>query len=152
MLLRLLAAEVHGEGRDDEGLALIERFLSEEVGVPGDAFLLDDASGLSPYDLLTPAAVVELLRWVRRQAWRDVFVAALAAPGRGTLRGWGRLPPLAAKTGTIRNSLALAGYLAPARAEPAIFACFLNHRGEESGALRAEMAAWLRRLAGELTP
>lgn len=152
MLLRQLALAVGGQARDDEGLDLVKGFLTAEVGVAEDAFVLDDASGLSPYDLLSPEAVVELLRHVWRQPWRDQFVAALAAPGRGTLRGWGRLPPLAAKTGTVRHSLALAGYLEPHGpsehgAEPVVFACFLNHRGEERAELRAEMTAWLNRWA-----
>lgn len=145
MLLRQLALAVHGEARDDEGLDLVEKLLTEEVGLAEDAFVLDDASGLSPYDLLSPEAVVGLLRYVRRQPWRDLFMASLASPGRGTLKGWGRLPPLAAKTGTIRHSLALAGYLEPGGREPVVFACFLNHRGEERTELRAEMTAWLQR-------
>ncbi len=151
MLLRLLAAEVHGAGRDDEGLALVERFLVDEVGLAEGSFVLDDASGLSPYDLLSPEAVVGLLGWVRRQPWHGVYVAALAAPGHGTLRAWGRLPPaLAAKTGTLRQTQALAGYLEPQSPEPVIFACFLNHREEEShGGLRAELAARLRRWAAQ---
>lgn len=145
MLLRLLAAEVRGEGRDDVGLELVQRFLVEQVGLAADAFVLDDASGLSPYDLLSPAAVIGLLRYVERQPWRDRFVASLAAPGRGTLRGWGPLPPLAAKTGTVRHSLALAGFLDPQGAEPTLFVCFLDHRADDRGSLRAEMTAWLRR-------
>lgn len=149
MLLRLLAAEVHGLGRDDEGLAIVEDFLTAEVGLPEGSFMLDDASGLSPYDLLSPEAVVGLLRYVWRQPWRDVFVASLATAGRGTLRAWGRLPALAAKTGTVRQSLAIAGYLDPQSSEPVIFAALLNHRSEERPILRSELAALIRRWASQ---
>lgn len=161
MLLRILAAEVRGVGRDDEGLAVVESFLEEEVGLEDDAFVLDDASGLSPYNLLSPEAVVGLLAWVRRQAWAEVYQGALAVPGRGTLKAWGRLPALAAKTGSIRQTVALAGYLQssppspqaglqPRSAEPVIFAAFLNHRQEERPALRAEIAAWLEKISGSM--
>ncbi len=147
MLLRLLAAEVRGEGRLDEGLEIEQQFLEEQVGLAPGTFVLDDASGLSPYNLLTPEAVVALLGYVRSQSWGEHFVGALATPGKGTLAPWGRLPPLAAKTGTIRNSLALAGYLDPGSPEPVVFACFFNHRAEASPVLRAEMAALVRRWA-----
>lgn len=147
MLLRLIAAEVLGEGRDDEGLELERRFLEDEVGLAPESFQLDDASGLSPYNLLTPEAVVELLRWVWRQPWRRHFVDALARPGTGTLEAWRGLPPtLAAKTGMIRDTVALAGYVErPAGGEPLAFACFLNHRPGDRGALRAEIVGLLRR-------
>jgi D-alanyl-D-alanine carboxypeptidase/D-alanyl-D-alanine-endopeptidase (penicillin-binding protein 4) len=145
MLLRLVAAEVLGEGRDDEGLELERELLEETVGLAPESFRLDDASGLSPYNLLAPAAAVELLRWVWRQPWRRHFVDALARPGRGTLDAWSGLPPVAAKTGMIRDTVALAGYLQPSAAEPVTFACFLNHRPGDRGVLRAEIAALLRR-------
>jgi D-alanyl-D-alanine carboxypeptidase/D-alanyl-D-alanine-endopeptidase (penicillin-binding protein 4) len=144
MLLRVLASEVGGEGRDTTGLELAEKFLVEVVGVPEDSFVLDDASGLSPYDLLTPSAVVRLLAWAWEQPWRAVFVEALAAPGEGTLGAWPGMPPVAAKTGTVRHSLALAGYLEPSSPRPVIFAVFLNHRPQERPGLRAEVARWLR--------
>ena len=146
MLLRVLAAEVKGEGRDTTGLELEERFLVEMVGLPEASFALDDASGLSPYNLLSPEAVVSLLRWAWTQPWRDNFLDALAAPGEGTLKinVWGRLPPLAAKSGTVQHSLALAGYLGPrSAAEPVVFAVFLNHRTDERAALRTEIVKLL---------
>jgi D-alanyl-D-alanine carboxypeptidase/D-alanyl-D-alanine-endopeptidase (penicillin-binding protein 4) len=144
MLLRVTAAEVSGAGRLDAGLELLRRFLEDEVGCPSDAFHLDDASGLSPYDLITPRAVVELLRYVRTQPWRDVFLGALARPGEGTLEVWRALPPVAAKTGSIRHTLALAGYLDPQSPEPVVFAVFLNHDRGERGPRRAEIARLLR--------
>lgn len=147
MLLRRVAAEVLGEGRDDEGLELERRFLEDAVGLAPESFQLDDASGLSPYNLLTPEAVVEILRWVWRQPWHRHFADALARPGKGTLEAWRGLPPtLAAKTGMIRDTVALAGYVQrPAGGEPLTFACFLNHRPGDRGALRAEIVGLLRR-------
>jgi len=156
MLLRLLAAELLGEGRSDDALELERRFLEDVVGLAPDAFYLDDASGLSPFNLITPEAVVGLLRFVHRQPWRRHFVAALATPGRGTLEGWPTLPPLAAKTGTLEGTVALAGYLDPPAAgagagEPVIFACFLDHRPGAAAPLRAEIAGLVRRWAADRT-
>ncbi len=148
MLLRLIAAEVLGEGRYDEALELERRFLVDEVGLAADSFALDDAAGLSPYNLMSPEAVIGLLRWARRQPWGRIFAAALAVPGRGTLKAWRGLPPVAAKSGTIRDTVALAGYLDPAPdppgGEPLAFVCFLNHRPGDRWRLRREIAELVR--------
>ncbi len=142
MLLLLLAAEVLGEGRYDEALELERSFLTGGVGLAADSFALDDASGLSPYNLLSPEAVVGLLRYVRRQSWGQVMLAALARPGHGTLEVWRGLPAVAAKTGMIRHTVALAGYLdsGAAAGEPLIFVCFANHRLGDRGRVRREIA------------
>ena len=145
MLLRLVALETRGDGRLETGLDVLREFLIDDVGVAPDAFVLDDGSGLSPWNLLTPRAVADLLDWAWRQPWRDVFIASLARPGHGTLRGWPALPALRAKTGTLGHNLAIAGYLTAddPTAEPRIFVIFLGHRQDERPVLRAEIAARL---------
>ena len=144
MLLRVLAAEVEGVGRLDTGLEIERKFLEETVGCsPGSAHL-DDASGLSPYNLVTPRCVVTLLRYVQRQPWRNAFLAAMAHNGEGTLKVWARLPPMAAKTGSIRHVLALAGYLELESPDPVIFTVFFNQQPGERGPRRAEIARLLQ--------
>ena len=115
MLVLQVALVRTGEGRYDDGIEALEAFLTEEVGFADRQFALDDVSGLSPENLLSPRAVVSLLRFAWRAPWRDAFVAALARPGTGTLVGWPPLPPMAAKTGTLKHTLALAGMLDPER-------------------------------------
>ena len=148
MLLRALAAELHGEGRSDSGLEIERQFLEETVGLPAESFELDDASGLSPYNLLTPRTTVELLRFGWHQPWRESLRAALASPGRGTLAIWGALPEIRAKTGTLRHTVALAGWIPPTApgGEPLFFAGFLNHRPGDRGALRAELRRFVHSL------
>ena len=109
---------------------------------------------------LMPRAVVALLRFAWQAPWRDAFVAALARPGTGTLVGWPALPPVAAKTGTLRHTLSLAGLIDPdvlsstggaTPAEPILFAILLDHDLRDRGVQRREVAEFLRqwrRLAG----
>ena len=111
MLVLQVALVRTGEGRYDDGIEALESFLTDEVGIAKGQFALDDVCGLSPENLLSPRAVVSLLRFVWSAPWRDAFVAALAVPGTGTLVGWPLLPPVAAKTGTLKHTLALAGVL-----------------------------------------
>ena len=139
MLLRILALQADGLGRLDRGLELESRFLEREAEIPPHAFFLDDASGLSPYNLLTPEAVVKLLGYVLQQPWRDAFLDAMAQTGKGTLRRWPKGLDLRAKTGTIQHTLSLAGYLRPDSEEPVIFAVFLTHWSGRRSAARAEV-------------
>ncbi|MDX1384086.1 MAG: D-alanyl-D-alanine carboxypeptidase, partial [Thermoanaerobaculia bacterium] len=64
--------------------------------------------------------------------------------GEGTLAAWRGLPLLAAKTGTIRNSLALAGVVAPASPDAVVFAVFLNHDPRPLAARRREISRLVR--------
>jgi serine-type D-Ala-D-Ala carboxypeptidase/endopeptidase (penicillin-binding protein 4) len=144
MLLRALAMELKGQGRLDLGLDLERDFLTREVHLDPDAFYLDDASGLSPQNLVAPEAIVAVLDYAWRQSWREAFVSAMASEGQGTLRGQTSLPPLRAKTGTLFGVLSLAGYLHPESPDPTIFAVFLNHRPGQEGSGHAELAGLLR--------
>jgi D-alanyl-D-alanine carboxypeptidase len=153
MLVLQVALARTGEGRYDDGIEALEAFLEEEVGVPANQFALDDVCGLSPENLLSPRAVVSLLRFAWRAPWREAFLAAMARPGTGTLVGWPALPPVAAKTGTLKHTLSLAGVIDPdaaatpaaaAAPEPILFAILLNHDLRDRGAQRREIAELLR--------
>jgi serine-type D-Ala-D-Ala carboxypeptidase/endopeptidase (penicillin-binding protein 4) len=141
MLLRQLAREVAGEGRLDAGLEVERRFLEEAVGLEPSWFVLDDGSGLSPSNLLTPRAVVELLRFCLEQPWSRVLLDSLSSGPKGTLATWGRTPAIAAKTGTLRHTQTLAGVLGAAEpgTEPVVFAAFLNHRADARPSLKSEI-------------
>lgn len=160
MLLRTLAFEVEGSGRHATGLDIEARFLVEIVGLDEASFLLDDASGLSPYNLVSPRAVAELLRFAWSQPWRQSLVDALAKPGQGTLEAWGHLPPVAAKTGTLRHTIGLAGFLDPPTdtggdragpTHPVIFVDLINHDPNPRPRLRARIRRdlWKTRSTGD---
>ena len=69
----------------------------------------------------------------------------VAGRGEGTLAAWPRLPSLAAKTGTLRHTVALAGILHPDSDAPIVFCYFVNHDPRPRSAARGEIAAALRR-------
>lgn len=155
MLLLHLALKVEGVGRRDAGLDIERRFLEDEVGLDTASFVLDDASGISPYNLITPRAAGEILRYAWRQPWRQVFVDALAGPGRGSLEHWGTLPNLRGKTGTLRHCVALAGYLHPDPTddtEPTIFVHMIQQDPTPRGELRARIIRRLRADTHTLPP
>ncbi len=152
MLLRALAREVEGEGRIDLGRRVVEDFLVDVAGVPRTGFALEDGSGLSSQNLLTPAAVVAVLRHAWGMPWRPALLDALPRRGQGTLAVWSGLPVVAAKTGTLRHSLGLAGYVLPAQpdAPPIVFVYFVNHHPASRAPVRRAIAQRLRQLAAGL--
>jgi D-alanyl-D-alanine carboxypeptidase/D-alanyl-D-alanine-endopeptidase (penicillin-binding protein 4) len=102
-------------------------------GIPPDAYVMNDGSGLSRYDYVTPDALVSLLTRVwRDERMRGPFLAALPVGGRdGTLANRMKTPALdrrvQAKTGTIANMRALSGYLETDGGDKLVFSIIANH-------------------------
>ena len=148
MLTLTLALEVAGSGRFDDGVEVISDFVTGLL--PDDAktqasLWIQDGSGLSPSNLVTPTTVVRVLAYALEQPWGGTLVEALAGPGTGALAAWPTLPPIAAKTGTLRHTVALAGILDPGPTAPVIFCYFVNHHPERRWAARGEIASALGR-------
>ena len=143
-----LGLEVAGSGRFDDGVDVVATFVTE-LGDAGsaahDEVWLLDGSGLSPANLVTPAAVVRVLAYAATRPWGELLIDALATPGEGTLGAWPDLPPSAAKTGTLRHTVGLAGLLDPRSDAPVVFCYFVNHRPGSPHPARLEIATALRR-------
>jgi D-alanyl-D-alanine carboxypeptidase/D-alanyl-D-alanine-endopeptidase (penicillin-binding protein 4) len=141
-----LGLEVAGSGRFDDGVEVIADFAADlpDDGAlaPGD-LSIRDGSGLSTANLVTPATVVRVLAHAAGRPWGGRLLDALARPGEGTLAAWPRLPRIAAKTGTLRHTVALAGILDPDSETPVFFCYFVNHHRRPAAA-RREIAAALR--------
>jgi D-alanyl-D-alanine carboxypeptidase/D-alanyl-D-alanine-endopeptidase (penicillin-binding protein 4) len=104
-------------------------------GVPPDAVVQVDGSGLSRYNYVTADALVSVLTRVWRDAQlRPFFETSMAVAGRdGTLaarmQGTAAEGNVRAKTGSLANVRALAGYVASADGEPLVFAILANNFG-----------------------
>lgn len=116
MLLKILGREFRGVGSWKQGLDVTTRFLIDSVKIDSTAFALEDGSGLSAGNLLTPRAFVQLLDYMSRHPKNAPFLDALPRSGqRGSLlrrfigtRLEGRVR---AKTGSINRVNTLAGYV-----------------------------------------
>ena len=115
-LLRLAgAAGAKGLVGFDEGGRALATFLKTRVALPGASFHFANGSGLFDANTASARAVVALLKWVRREAGEAPLIDALpVAAVDGTLKGRFKKTPLAgkvrAKTGTLDDAVALAGY------------------------------------------
>ena len=147
-LILTLGLEVAETGRFDDGVEVVADFV-EDLPDPGTPIppepSLRDGSGLSAANLIAPATVVRVLAHAAGRPWAGTFLDALAGRGEGTLRAWPRLPPIAAKTGTLRHTIALAGIIGPGSDAPIVFCYFVNHNTRPRSAARGEIAAALRR-------
>ena len=136
ILLRTVAKEKTGVGSLAGGLKIEQEFLTS-VGVPLGDVLVDDGSGLSRENLVTPRAVVTLLEYARQQPWGDAFVTTLPVAGvDGTLdnrmKGTAAEGRVRAKTGSVERTQAVSGYADTIRGEHLIFSMFDNHNGGPS--------------------
>jgi serine-type D-Ala-D-Ala carboxypeptidase/endopeptidase (penicillin-binding protein 4) len=110
----------------------VEREFLHAVGVPDGDVVLTDGSGLSRDDLVTPRAMVDLLRYASRAPWASDFIASLPVSGaNGTLIDRMRNSPvtglLQAKTGATERVHALTGYATTLRGEYLVFSIFCNN-------------------------
>src|SRR5262249_49845973 len=118
------------------GAQEIERtFLTNQVRIDGSQFRFLDGCGLAPDDLVPPAAIVAMLRWMNAPRRHAVYWDLLATPGEeGTLRR--RLAPLSArlrgKTGTINGVNALSGIIAGSHGGYRYFSIVINHHTSQS--------------------
>jgi serine-type D-Ala-D-Ala carboxypeptidase/endopeptidase (penicillin-binding protein 4) len=136
VLLKQLASKqltnkpVAGESATDAGIKILQTSLSQ-LQVNPDGYHLTDGSGLSRMNLVSPAAIVQLLQAMNNSPQAPDYRRSLPVAGRsGSLTQRFRNTPAAgilqAKTGTITNVVALSGYIAPPQYEPLVFSILLN--------------------------
>jgi serine-type D-Ala-D-Ala carboxypeptidase/endopeptidase (penicillin-binding protein 4) len=130
-LLKSIGAARGGLGTFEGGLTAVRGALAS-WGVPGDAYVNADGSGLSRYNYLAAATVTAILeREYKNEHHRDPFVATLPIAGKdGTIstrmlrtRAAGNA---VAKTGSISNARSLSGYVRTRDGEMLVFSILAN--------------------------
>jgi len=131
ILLRLLGREKGTAGTIEGGLEVLRGFLTQ-AGVPDDQYVFYDGSGLSRQNLVTPHAVVQLLRYADSQPWGKSFRDTLPLAGTDgslydrfkTVDVQGRVR---AKTGSLGGVKALSGYATTNRGDNVAFSILSNN-------------------------
>lgn len=131
MLLRLLGQRTKGDGSVVAGHEAAQAFLAR-IGVPAETWRLEDGSGLSRSDLVSPRGLVALLTAMDRHSQAASFRDSLAVMGvdgtlKNRLRGTPAEARIQAKTGTLHLVNALAGYATPPAGEPLVFSIVVNN-------------------------
>ena len=115
---------------EDVGIRELEKFLAK-AGVKKGEVQLEEGSGLSRNNLVTPNATIALLQFMSRHPEAEAYRNALPIAGvDGTLRNRMKNTPAAgnvrAKTGTLRWANSLSGYVTTAAGERLAFSIMLN--------------------------
>lgn len=133
ILLRTVAKEKTGIGSLAGGLKIEQQFLTS-IGIPLGDVLLEDGSGLSRENLVTPRAVVKLLEYIQQQPWGNDFLSTLPVAGLdGTLEhrmiGTPAEGRVFGKTGSVERTQAVSGFATTVHGQHLIFSMFVNHNG-----------------------
>jgi len=120
---------------EELGLEAVKTFL-KTAGIRPESLVLDDGSGLSRNDMITADASVQLLTFMSKHRYAEVFRNALPIAGvDGTLRNRFKNTPaennLRAKTGSLSSAASLAGYVMTAAGEKLAFSIMVNNYPRE---------------------
>ncbi len=131
LLLRTLGAECKGTGDAAHGAEVVKEVMAG-FGVDPEVINMVDGSGLSRLDMVTPKAVVALLRGMRRHPAGGVFFDSLPIAGvdgtiRSRMRGTAAENNVRAKTGFIGHVRSLSGYVRTADQEELAFSMIANN-------------------------
>jgi serine-type D-Ala-D-Ala carboxypeptidase/endopeptidase (penicillin-binding protein 4) len=131
LMLRVAAHERTGATTYEDALHFATGFY-KSVGIAEDDLSLTDGSGLSRKDLVTPRAIVQILRYAAGQPWGEIYRSSLPVAGEdGTLSGRMKNTPAAgrvfAKTGTFERTNSLSGYATTLSGEHLIFSVIGNN-------------------------
>jgi D-alanyl-D-alanine carboxypeptidase/D-alanyl-D-alanine-endopeptidase (penicillin-binding protein 4) len=124
-----------------------EQFLQDIPHKP----IWQDGSGLSRYNLFTPASMVRLLEKLYMEVPAKRLFTIFAAGGQsGTLKNWYKSdspqPYIYAKTGTLANTHCLSGYLITKRNKVLVFSFMHNNIVRPINEVRREMEKVLKQI------
>jgi D-alanyl-D-alanine carboxypeptidase/D-alanyl-D-alanine-endopeptidase (penicillin-binding protein 4) len=133
LLLRAVGRARRNVGSFEAGMAEMKSFLAD-VGVEPAGYNLLDGSGLSRLDLVTPATVIKLLRFMYDSPARDNWLSIFPIAGQdGTLSTrFGSTPAAGrvfAKTGSLSHVSALSGYIQRPEGTWLAFSILVNNYG-----------------------
>ncbi len=131
ILLRLLGRERGNAGTVEGGLEVMRGFLTQ-AGIASDQYVFYDGSGLSRQNLVTPHAIVQLLRYASTQPWGAVYKSSFPVAGvDGSLSERMKAPRLEkrvlAKTGSLGGVKTLSGYATTDSGQTIAFSILSNN-------------------------
>jgi D-alanyl-D-alanine carboxypeptidase/D-alanyl-D-alanine-endopeptidase (penicillin-binding protein 4) len=131
ILLRLLGRERGTAGTVEGGLEVLRGFLTQ-AGIANDQYVFYDGSGLSRQNLVTPHAIVQLLRYASPQPWGAAYKSSLPVAGvDGSLSERlkdARLEKrVLAKTGSLGGVKTLSGYATTDSGQTVAFSILSNN-------------------------
>ena len=131
ILLRLLGRERGNAGTIEGGLEVLREFLTR-AGISSDQYVFYDGSGLSRQNLVTPHAIVQILRYGSAQPWGAAYKSTFPVSGvDGSLSDRLNAPRLQSrilgKTGSLGGVKTLSGYATTDAGQAVAFSILSNN-------------------------
>lgn len=139
--LRALGQQT-GNPSVDGGRRALAAWLKERPRIAETGWNLDDGSGLSRRNTVTPLGMANIMVWSQRQSWADAFYQSLPLSGQsGTLRNLMPEAPgrIAAKSGSLSGTRAYAGFVNGRSGQRYPFCVIVNNAETGSPALRTAL-------------
>ena len=122
------------QGRLERSREVVARWWKSTFGIRHTTPVMENGSGLSRVERITPDALAELLRHAAKHPRGATFVQSLSVAGvKGTAARVGRSPDSLAhgnawlKTGTLRDVTGIAGYVNAGNGGRYVVVGFINH-------------------------
>jgi D-alanyl-D-alanine carboxypeptidase/D-alanyl-D-alanine-endopeptidase (penicillin-binding protein 4) len=143
LALRAVGKARRGIGSFEAGLEELKLFL-KEAGIEPENYSIGDGSGLARRNLVTPAAVNRLLRYMYALPRREAWLSLLPIGGKdGSLSArFGETPAAGrvfAKTGSLSHVSALSGYLQRLDGSWLAFSMLVNNYNGPTAEIRGVM-------------
>ncbi len=136
LMLRLLGREKGAGGTIESGLEVMRGFLLQ-VGIKPEECVFFDGSGMSRQNLVTPEAIIKLLKYAASQPWGAQFQSTFPVAGvDGSLRmrfaGTPAVGRVQGKTGSLGHVNALSGYADTLKGDRVVFSILGNNHNMSS--------------------
>ena len=152
-LVKQVAADATGKGNRESGLKIISEFWKSK-GLNTDQLFMEDGSGLSHFNAVSPQFVSSVLRYMKNFSPNfSFFYESLPAIGMGTLYGFSpELFPentLRLKSGSMKRIRCYAGYIKTDSGRDYTIIFFVNHFSGSPGKLIAELEKYFFKIKKE---
>ena len=140
-----------GDGSTASGVAAVEAYFDQH-GISQSGFRMNDGSGLSPLNSITPRQMVYLLKATAESEQGEAFRKTLAVAGRtGTLKnvaeGTAATGRVRAKSGTLSRVKCYAGYVDARSGTRYAFAIMVNSFAKRYSDVKPGIEALMARMA-----
>ena len=148
--LKQIAVEENLVGNRDKAIEFVKEYWQSK-DLPIDDIFIEDGSGLSHFNAVSPAFFVGLLKYMENN---EVFVNSLPVAGKGTLTRFdSKLFPdntLQAKSGSMTRVRCYSGYLITNKGDKLAFSLMFNHFSGSHSALIEEIQKLLETIKSEM--
>jgi serine-type D-Ala-D-Ala carboxypeptidase/endopeptidase (penicillin-binding protein 4) len=154
-IVRAIGLKQSGVGSNEEGTKSILRFWQSK-GIDTEGVFMQDGSGLSPRNGISPIQLATMLRTVARDStWFSAFYTSLPEPAKaGTMKGMFKNTPsvygrLRAKSGTITRVKSYSGYVTTMDGRLLAFSAICNNFTCSQRDIRKKLEQFMVEICGQ---